>query len=98
MAVTHTVDTVEGIIDGAISYHYDVGNDVLYLRRVEHLDTPTLGEETDEGLIEERDEATDELVGLTIISWWKRFGSGPLPDSLATLASAVEPMARRIAA
>lgn len=96
MAMTHTLDTVEGFIGGTISYHYDVGNDVLYLRKVEHLNTPTFGEENDEGLIEDRDETTDALVGLTVVSWWKRFGTGELPDSLADIARAVEPMAAKI--
>jgi hypothetical protein len=31
-------DTLEGIIDGTISSHYDVGSDVLYLRLLAHFD------------------------------------------------------------
>lgn len=97
MAMTSTLQTLEGII-GAVSYHYDVVNDVLYLRRLDRLNAPVLGEETDEGLIEERDESTGALVGLTAISFWKRFGAGPLPDSVAQITRSAEPLAKRIAA
>lgn len=37
-------------------------------------------------------------IGLTILSWWKRFGHGTLPDSLNELARAMEPLAQRFAA
>ena len=98
MAVANVIDTVEGIIGGTITYHYDVGNDVLYVRQVEHLETPTFGDEDDDGIVWEHDEATDEIVGLMIIGWWKRFGTGPLPDSLVEIARHVEPAAARLAA
>lgn len=75
------LDTVEGEINGSVSYHYDAIADVLYLRRAGTLDLPTLGEETDEGLIELRDEQSGELVGITVVSWRKRFGNGVFPDS-----------------
>jgi len=38
------------------------------------------------------------VVGMTVVSWWKRFGSGDLPDSMHDLATAIEPWARRLAA
>ena len=92
-----TLDILAGIINGSISYHYDATTDVLYLRRAGTLDTPTLGEETDDGLIELRDEQTGELVGITIVSWWKRFGLGPFPDSLREIERRIEPWAQRAA-
>ena len=92
------IDTIKGTIGSTVSFHYDVGSDVLYLRRVEHLRTPTIGEMMDDGIIEDRTEDTDELVGLTVVSWWKRIGSGEPPDSLAAIARNVEPLASRVAA
>jgi len=94
-----TLDTLEGRIGGTTSYHYDVANDVLYLRRVDSMERTAVGEETDDGLIELRDEETDALVGLTIVSWWKRFGTSPaLPDSLREIEAAITPLAGRVAA
>jgi hypothetical protein len=93
-----TTDTLEGTINGVISYHYDVFTDVLYLRLLADMRTPSLGEENDDGIIELREESTDRLLGLTIVSWWKRFGQGPLPDSLHAIASQIEPLASKVAA
>lgn len=92
-----TLDTLEGLINGNISYHYDVTADVLYLRRLGTLDAQTLGEESDEGLIELRAEETGELVGITVVNWWKRFGRGPFPDSLREIERSIEPWAQRAA-
>ena len=71
-----TTDTLEGTINGSLSYHYDVRADVLYLRLIDAMDTPALGEENDEGIIELYDERTDKLIGVTIVNWWKRFSGG----------------------
>lgn len=64
-----TTDALEGTIDGKLSYHYGVFADVLYLRLVAEMQTPTIGEETDDGLIELREETSNRLVGITIVSW-----------------------------
>jgi hypothetical protein len=93
-----TTDTLEGIINGTISYHYDVTSDVLYLRLLSDMTTPSLGEENDDGIIELRDEQTDRLIGLTIVSWWKRFGKGTLPDSISQIQQLIEPLAKKVAA
>jgi uncharacterized protein YuzE len=93
-----TTDTVEGQINGTVSYHYDVFADVLYLRLVSDMQTPSIGEETDGGDIELHEETTGRLIGITVISWWKRFGQGSLPDSLRELAARIEPFARKVAA
>src|SRR5438874_1310015 len=37
-----TTDTIEGGIDGRLSYHCDVFADVLYLRLLEHMETPSI--------------------------------------------------------
>jgi hypothetical protein len=93
-----TVDTLEGQIGQTLWYHYDVGNDVLYLRLVSFRDVNAIGEETDDGIILLRDEATDAVVGLTIVNWWKRFGSGNLPDSISAIQERIAPLAGRLAA
>jgi uncharacterized protein YuzE len=93
-----TTDTVEGMINGTISYHYDVFADVLYLRLTDDMETPSLAEQTDDGLLELHEETTGRLIGITIVSWWKRFGTGSLPDSLRDLQTRIEPWSRRVAA
>jgi hypothetical protein len=93
-----TTDTIEGIINSTVSYHYDVFADVLYLRLVSDMQTASIGEETDDGDVELHEESTGRLIGLTVISWWKRFGQGSLPDSLRELAAHIEPLAKKIAA
>lgn len=93
-----TTDTVEGTINGTVSFHYDVFADVLYLRLADEIKTPALGDENDTGDVELRDEATGRQIGLTIISWWKRFGQGSVPDSLRELAARIEPWAGKLAA
>lgn len=94
------IDTVEGTVGQTLWFHYDVGNDVLYLRQSDQLGTPTLSEETSEGFFLLRREDNDQAVGMTVISWWKIFGEGSLPDSLSKIAERVEAWARdhRIAA
>ncbi|MEX0774277.1 MAG: hypothetical protein WD042_01045 [Phycisphaeraceae bacterium] len=92
------IDTLEGVINQTLWYHYDVGSDVLYLRLLSERDTDTVGEETEDGFILLRDEATDRPVGLTVVSWWKRFGEGGLPDSISQIQSRIEPWAKKLAA
>jgi hypothetical protein len=92
------LDTIEGFIDARVHFHYDVVADVLYLRLAAGIRTPTYGDETDAGdilLLAERD---GHPVGLTLISWWERFGDGPLPNSLRELCARVQPFATQIAA
>ncbi len=92
------VDTIEGTVDDVLWYHYDLGNDVLYLRLAAHRDTPTYAEETDDGFLILRREDDDQAVGMTLVNWWKRFGRGKLPDSLRKLERAIEPWAKKVAA
>ena len=91
------VDTIEGAVDGVLWCHYDLTEDVLYLRLVDERNTRTLAEETPDGLILERRE-DGKVVGITIVSWWKRFGNGNIPDSIHALELAIEPWAKRLAA
>lgn len=91
-------DTLEGTVNQTLSYHYDVTCDVLYLRLVSDMDTPAVGEENDQGLIEFRDERTGRLVGITVVNWWKRFGRGELPDSIQAIQRHIAPWAGKLAA
>ena len=91
-------DTLEGVVDEALWFHYDIGNDVLYVRQASHRDAECVGEETADGLILLQEARGGRTVGLTVVNWWKRFGQGPIPDSISELQRLIEPWARRVAA
>jgi len=91
-------DSVEGVVDGTVWFHYDLTNDVLYARLAAHRESPSVGEETPDGLILLKDPGTDKPIGMTIVNWWKRFGEGELPDSITELQQRIAPWARRVAA
>ena len=93
-----TTDTIEGTIDAGLWFHYDIANDVLYLRLASERDTPTVSEETPQGLLLLQREDNDEVVGMTVVNWWKRFGKGSLPDSIKELERQIEPWAKKLAA
>src|SRR5439155_12380058 len=67
-------DAIEGIIDDRFRFHYDMFADVLYIRVLSAEETASIGDLTDDGDILLRDEQTDQAVGVTIVSWWKRYG------------------------
>jgi hypothetical protein len=92
------IETLEGIVGASLRYHYDVADDVLYLRLATHLGADALGEETDDGMILLRDPKTDQTIGLTVVNWWKRFGQGDLPDSINEIQGRIESLAGRLAA
>ena len=91
-------DAIEGIVSDQLRFHYDIATDTLYLRLMKTEEASTYGDVTDEGDLLLRDDATDRPVGLTVISWWKRFGQGDLPDSISEIQRRIEPMAKRVAA
>ena len=92
------VDTIEGIVDDVLWCHYDIADDVLYLRLVAHRQAPAYSEETEDGLLMVHRQDNDQVVGMTVVNWWRRFGSGPLPDSIQELERAIEPWAQKLAA
>jgi hypothetical protein len=91
-----TTETIEGFIDETISFHYDVFADVLYLRAQAHMETPTIGDLSGTGDIRLLDEVTQHCVGLTVVSWWKRFGRGARPDSITEMQRLIEPLAKTL--
>lgn len=86
-------DALDGIINSQLHFHYDVGNDVLYLRRIDRKERECFGEETSDGILF-RDSETDEPVGWTAFNWWKLLDGGPLPDSLSMLTRHIETWTR----
>jgi uncharacterized protein YuzE len=92
------IDSIDGVVNGRFRFHFDIFADVLYIRLLSAVNTASVGDLTDEGDILLRDEKTDAVVGLTIVSWWKRFGQGDLPDSIAEIQKHIEPLATKVAA
>jgi hypothetical protein len=92
------VDVIEGVVDGVLWCHYDVANDVLYLRLAAERESATFAEETPDGYLALIRQDSRQVVGLTVVSWWKRFGTGKLPDSIRQLEQAIDPWARKLAA
>jgi uncharacterized protein YuzE len=90
-----TLDTIEGILPGRLWFHYDVGNDVLYIRLDSERRTATVGEETDDGVVLIRDKKNGRPVGITVVNWWKRFGKGALPDSFSEIQKEIKPWRKR---
>jgi len=93
-----TVETLEGVLNQTLWFHYDVTNDVLYLRLMSKRMADTYGEETSDGFILLREVDTDAPAGITIVNWWKRFGHGNLPDSLTEIQRQIEPWGAKLAA
>jgi len=91
-------EVIEGIVDDLLRFHYDIFADVLSIRLLARETEPTIGDVTDEGDILLREERTDLPVGLTVVSWWKRFGRGVFPDSSSEISRLIEPMTKRFAA
>jgi hypothetical protein len=89
-----TAESIEGAA-GPFWFHYDLSNDVLYLRLATAREVEAYGDEDASGFIVLRGIADDRPIGMTIVNWWKRFGSGPLPDSVRELAARVDPWAQR---
>ena len=93
-----TTDAIEGTIESALWFHYDLADDVLYLRLASQREVPTVAEETEDGFLLLRRQDTDQVVGLTVVNWWKQFGEGELPDSIKELERHIEPWAAKVAA
>ncbi|MBI5832882.1 MAG: hypothetical protein HZB16_11330 [Armatimonadetes bacterium] len=75
---------------GALFYHYDVRNDVLYLRLLAHRDDEVYGEEDASGSHVMRLLDDDQVVGLTVVGYWRQYGTGGDPLSQPDWQQAVE--------
>ncbi len=91
-------DSIEGVIDEIWWFHYDLTNDVLYLRLANSRNADTYADEQADGTLLLRAQDGDTTVGLTIVNWWKLCGRGQLPDSLRDFEDTIEPFARTLAA
>ena len=77
------VDTIQGRLPSGALFHVDTDNDVLYLWKDEGSKCSSLGEETPEGFTEFRTRHGD-LVGVTVINYWRDFGEGSLESASLT--------------
>jgi hypothetical protein len=92
MAVT--ARSVEGVWENALHYHLNLDNDVLCVRLLSNMDTEAYDEDTPEGLTLLRALDDDAVVGMVIISYWKRFGEGDVAGTtLRALEKKVEQFA-----
>lgn len=83
-------DTLEGVIDQKLWYHYDLTGDVLYLRLAEDRDSPTTAEEGEDGFLRLYREEDNKIIGLTIVNWWKTQHCGEMPDSIREFERLIE--------
>ena len=91
-------DTIEGVINEALWFHYDIASDVLYLRKADCQGVATYADEQADGTMLLRRQDNDEVVGLTVVNWWQNYGNGQLPDSLRDIEHSIEPMVEKLAA
>ena len=79
MAITlgFDVDTVQGRLPSGAIFHLDADNDVLYVWKDESSRCSTFGEETPEGYTAFHGDS-NELVGVTVVHFWRDFGRGSL--------------------
>jgi hypothetical protein len=86
-------EALEGTVD-RFWFHYDLRNDLLYVRLLAARDVESHGEESADGLIILRSMADDSVVGVTAVNWWKRFAPGAMPDSMSEFVGRIEPWVR----
>lgn len=92
-------DTLEGVVHGALWFHFDLTNDVLYLRVADRREEPTIAEETPDGLLTLRSQQDNAIIGLTVVDFWQRFGTGAAPTTaVADVERQIAELARRLAA
>lgn len=94
MAALDSYEIVKGTVEGDLTFHFDIANDVLYLRLASTREQEVFGEETPDGFILFRT-VDEKIAGMTILDYWKRFGSGQINDAtLRGLQSSIEARAR----
>lgn len=88
---------IEGVWGQALHYHLDLDNDVLYLRLLSRMDAEAYGEDTADGFTLLRSLEDDIVVGMVVVSYWKRFGTGAIEDAtLRAVESSVERVGRSL--
>jgi len=93
------LDAVQGVVGGAIKFHFDLTSDILYLRLLEQAETPAYSEETKDGYFLVRALDTDAVIGMTILGYWEHFGRKALPElSLEELQAMVQEAAGLLSA
>jgi hypothetical protein len=80
MAASVEIDTLQGTLDESVWFHLDLTNDVLYLRNEATRGSQVFGEETPDGFTVLRTD-NGSLAGMTIVNYWRRFGSGELSSA-----------------
>lgn len=73
------VDTIEGVLQDVLHYHYDVEADVLYLRLCAAVGQEVYGEEDEHGFHVMRLLTDDRAVGMTVVGFWRQFGDQTQP-------------------
>lgn len=84
------VETIEGVWQDVLHYHYDVPRDVLYLRLNSRRDEEVYGEEDDHGFYVMHSLADDTIVGMTIVDFWQQHGEAPSPALQSDLVQRLE--------
>src|SRR5690349_10670666 len=77
MAATVEIDTLQGTLGDSVWFHLDLTSDVLYLRNQDMRNDSVFGEENSDGCTVLHTDSGD-FAGMTIVNYWKRFGSGEL--------------------
>jgi hypothetical protein len=75
-----------------------LGMELLYLAILSKKDLASYSQETPDGMLLCRSIESDEVTGLTVVNWWKRFGGSKAPDSLRQIEQCLEPFAGKLAA
>ncbi|MBK8395047.1 MAG: hypothetical protein IPL26_07340 [Leptospiraceae bacterium] len=83
-------DTIEGIINNLIWFHYDLLNDVLYIRKKDFLKKDTFSEQRNDGILVITASDSETPVGYTVVNWWKKSEKKEIPDSLKEITSLIE--------
>ena len=97
------VDTIEGVWQDSLRYHYDVTGDVLYLRLISRLEDEVYAEEDENGVFVLRSLGDDSIVGMKIVGYWRQYGAegstlGELADWQQRLDDSVATVGRKLLA
>lgn len=90
MATVDSYETIKGTVGDDLAFHFDIANDVLYLRLISTQEREVFGEETPDGFLLFRTD-DEKVAGMTIIDYWGRFGAGRVDDmTIRSLQTSIE--------